>query len=119
MRHTCREFKLFGFYHIYPKEPTILGKKKEEKRRRRGGEEGKKKEERKKKKRRKGGEEEEEKEKKIVVVPRLGRWQQGSSTEPGFSEGLETAGRPSRDKELQSVTSMLLSQAAWDTEESS
>jgi hypothetical protein len=55
MRHTCREFKLFGFYHIYPKEPTILGKKKEEKRRRRGGEEGKKKEERKKKK---GGREE-------------------------------------------------------------
>lgn len=56
MRHTCTEFKLSGFYHIYPKEPTILGKKKkkkeeEKRRRRRGGEEKKKGKEEEEKKR--------------------------------------------------------------------
>lgn len=60
-RHTCREFKLSGFYHIYPKEPTILGKKKKKKKKGGGGGEEKKKEERKKRKRRKEEEEEEEK----------------------------------------------------------
>lgn len=53
------------------------GRRGEEERKGRGREE-----------KRKGGEKEEKK-KKIIVVSRLGRRQQWSSTEPGFSEVLE------------------------------